>query len=255
MMLLKDKTILVMGVANERSIAWNIVETLAHHGANIIFTYQNDKFKKRVVHLQDSVPNIISFPCDVRNEDEIKALFSNISTVYDRLDGIVHSIAYANAQELEGHFSKVSRHGFLESQNLSTYSLISITREALPYLKLGGSIIALTYLGSTKVIPNYHMMGVAKASLESTIRYLASELGTNNIRVNGISSGPIKTLSAQGIKDFNLILQRMEEKSPLKKLTDAVEIADTSVFLLSPLSRAITGEIIHVDHGYHILGL
>jgi len=253
--LLSGKNILVMGVANKRSIAWAIAESLHRAGARLIFTYQGERFEKTIRDLTKEMSNSLIYSCDVTKDDEVISLFEHLKTDVGTLHGVVHSIAHAKVEELEGRYADTSRDGYLMAQEISVYSLVSVARHAESLMTDGGSIITMTYLGGERVVQNYNVMGVAKAALESSVQYLASDLGPNNIRVNAISAGPIRTLSAKGVKDFNTILHQIEEKAPLRRTTDASEVGDTALFLMSSLSRGITGEVIHVDSGYHVLGL
>ncbi len=254
--LLNEKNIVVMGVANSFSIAWHIAKSLHSSGANIIFTYVSEKFKKNIEGLATDVlgERFSLFECDVASDESIKECFENIGRKFKVIHGIVHSIAFANKDELRGEYLNTTREGFLLAQSISSYSLTGIVKEAVTYMTEGGSIVTLTYYGSEKVIPNYNVMGVAKASLDMSVRYLANDLGKRSIRVNAISAGPIRTLSAKGVGDFNYILQEIEKHSPLRRSTDPSEVGDTALFLISDLSRGITGEIIHVDSGFNILG-
>lgn len=252
---LNKKNIVVMGVANNFSIAWHIVQSLHNANANIIFTYVNEKFKKNIEKLVYTLnENYLMIECDVASDESIANCFRTIGDRVGVIHGIVHSIAFANKEELKGDYLNTTRDGFLLSQNISAYSLTGVVKEALPYMSEGGSIVTLTYYGSEKVVPNYNVMGVAKASLDMSVKYLANDLGKRNIRVNAISAGPIKTLSAKGVGNFNLILDEIEKHSPLRRLTDPSEVGDVALFLMSELSRGITGEIIHVDSGFNILG-
>lgn len=253
--LLTGKNVLIMGVANKRSIAWAIAQSLHHAGAKIIFTYQGERFESAIRDLAKDLDNYLIYPCDVTNDEEIKSLFTNLKQDVGVLHGVVHSVAHAKVEELDGRYADTSRDGYLMAQEISVFSLVAVSRAAEPLMTEGGSIITLTYLGGERVIKNYNVMGVAKAALESSVQYLANDLGPNNIRVNAISAGPIRTLSAKGVTDFNTILHVIEEKAPLRRATDAAEVGDTALFLISSLSRGITGEVIHVDSGYHILGL
>ncbi|MFX0560421.1 enoyl-ACP reductase FabI [Tepidibacillus infernus] len=253
--LLKGKNILVMGVANKRSIAWAIANSLYREGARLIFTYQGERFEKNILELAEEMDNKLIYPCDVTKDKEISALFQFLKEEVGVLHGVVHSIAHAKVEELEGKYANTSRDGYLMAQEISVYSLVAVAREAEKLMTEGGSIIAMTYLGGERVVQNYNVMGVAKAALESSVQYLANDLGPNQIRVNAISAGPIRTLAAKGVKDFNTILHQIEEKAPLRRTTDASEVGDTALFLMSDWSRGITGEVIHVDSGYHILGL
>lgn len=253
---LTGKTFLVMGVANKRSIAWGIAQALDREGAKLIFTYQGERVKESVEELAATLnqKNSLLYPCDVTKDEEIDALYQSLSRDVERLDGIAHCIAFAKKEELEGEFIATSREGFHLAHDVSVYSLVAVTRALKPLMKEGGSIITLTYLGGERVVQNYNIMGVAKASLDATVRYLANDLGKVGIRVNAISAGPIRTVSAKGVSGFNEILHTIEEKAPLRRNVTQEEIGDVAYFLLSDLSRAVTGEIIHVDSGYHILG-
>lgn len=252
---LNKKNVVIMGVANNFSIAWHIAQSLHKADANIIFTYVNERFKKNLEKLVDTLgKKYLMVECDVSSDESIENCFKTIGEKVGVIHGIVHSIAFANKEELKGEYLNTTREGFLLSQNISAYSLTGVIKEAFKYMTEGGSIVTLTYYGSEKVIPNYNVMGVAKASLDMSVRYLANDLGKKNIRVNGISAGPIKTLSAKGIGDFNLILEEIEKNAPLRRTTDPSEVGDTALFLISDLSRGITGEIIHVDSGFNILG-
>ncbi len=252
--LLKDKNILIMGVANKWSIAWGIAESCAKAGARLILTYQNERSKSTVSQLSATLPDVALYPCDVSSDEEITQLFDSIRKDYGTLHGLAHCLAFSKGEELNGHYYDTSRDGYLLAQNISSYSLAAVSREARPLMVEGGSIITLTYLGGERVVPNYNVMGVAKAALEASVRYLAYDLGTEKIRVNSISAGPIKTVSAKGVKNFSALLDEYERKTPLRRTVNQQEIGDTAVFLMSNLSRGITGENIHVDAGYHILG-
>ncbi|PWI58328.1 enoyl-ACP reductase FabI [Sulfoacidibacillus thermotolerans] len=254
-MLVKDKNILVMGVINKRSIAWAIAQALHAAGANLMFTYQGERMEESVRELvNDAMPGSLLLRCDVTNDAEIDAVFQHLEEKVGVLHGIVHSIAFAKAEDLNGMFVETSRDGYLLAQNISAYSLVAVANRARKIMTEGGSIMTMTYLGGERVVENYNVMGVAKAALDMSMRYLANELGPQNIRVNAVSAGPIRTLAAKGVKDFNKILHTIEEKAPLRRTTDASEVADTALYLMSNLSRGVTGEVIHVDSGYHILG-
>lgn len=251
--LLKDKNILIMGVANKWSIAWGIAESCAKAGARLIFTYQGERTESSVRQLVGDMPDVSLYPCDVTKDEEITELFDHIKNEYGILHGVVHCMAFAKKEELEGRYFNTSREGYLLAQNISSYSLVAVTRSAKELMTDGGSIVTLTYLGGQRVVPNYNVMGVAKAALDASVRYLAADLGIDKIRVNSISAGPIKTVAAKGVKNFSSLLKQYEEKTPLGTITQE-EVGDTALFLLSNLSRGITGENIHVDGGYHILG-
>ncbi|MFO7295915.1 MAG: enoyl-ACP reductase FabI [Caldicoprobacter sp.] len=251
--LLKDKNILIMGVANKWSIAWGIAQSCLKAGANLIFTYQGERTRDAVQELVSDIPGALLYPCDVTSDQEIVDLFDSIKRDVGVLHGVVHSLAFAKKEELAGAYYNTSREGYLLAQNISAYSLIAVARHALPLMPQGGSIVTLTYIGSERAVPNYNVMGAAKAALECSVRYLAADLGPYNIRVNAISAGPIKTIAARGIKDFSQMLKTYEEKVPLRRNVDQSDVGDAALFLLSHLSRGITGEVIHVDAGYHIL--
>ena len=252
---LKGRNIVVMGVANKRSIAWGIARSLHNAGARLIFTYAGERLEKSVRDLAETLEgnDSLVLPCDITSDEEIKTCFASIKEQVGVIHGIAHCIAFANKEELQGEYLNTTREGFLLSQNISSYSLTAVAKEARGLLSDGGSIVTLTYLGGERVLPNYNVMGVAKASLEASVRYLASDLGKDGIRVNSISAGPIRTLSAKGISDFNSILKDIEERSPLRRTTTPEEVGDTALFLFSDLSRGMTGENLHVDSGYHIL--
>lgn len=252
---LKGKTFVIMGVANKRSIAWGIARALDQSGANLIFTYAGERFEKSVRDLVETLDgkHETILPCDVTSDDDVEKCFAAIKEQAGKIDGLAHCIAFAKTEELSGDFSETSREGYLLAQNISSYSLTVISKHAKPLMSEGGSIVALTYIGGERVMPNYNVMGVAKAALEMSVRYLAADLGKHGIRVNSISSGPIRTLSSKGVSDFNSILREIEEKAPLHRNTTPEEVGDTAVFLFSDMSRGITGETIHVDSGYHVL--
>lgn len=253
--LLEGKNILVMGVANDRSIAWAIAQALAGQGARLAFTYESERVEERVRKLAETIPNSLILPCNVTVDQEIDTLAAALQEQFGVLHGFVHSIAFARTEELEGLYVDTSRDGFVLAHDISAYSLTAVAKRVYPLMTEGGSIMTMTYLGAERAMKNYNVMGVAKAALEASIRYLANDLGQFNIRVNGISAGPIRTLAAKGIKDFNSILRQVEEKAPLRRTTETAEVGDTAMFLMSSLSRGITGEIIHVDNGYHIIGV
>ncbi|MEJ9211460.1 enoyl-ACP reductase FabI [Bacillus smithii] len=254
--LLKGKTFVVMGVANKRSIAWGIARSLHQAGARLIFTYAGERLEKSVKELAASLnEDSLVLPCDVTNDEDIKKCFAEIKNRVGVIHGLAHCIAFANKEDLSGDYVDTSRDGYLLAQNISSYSLTAVAREAKELMTEGGSIVTMTYLGGERVVTNYNVMGVAKAALEASVRYLAADLGKYGIRVNSISAGPIRTLSAKGISDFNSILKVIEERSPLRRTTTQEEVGDTAVFLFSDMSRGITGENIHVDSGFHITAL
>ncbi|MBI0579707.1 enoyl-ACP reductase FabI [Neobacillus cucumis] len=252
---LNGKTFVVMGVANKRSIAWGIARSLHNAGARLIFTYVGERIESSVRELANSLEaeGTLVLPCDVTSDEDIAKCFATIKEEVGAIHGIAHCIAFAKTEELKGEFVNTSRDGFLLAQNISSFSLTAVAKEARGLMTEGGSIVTLTYLGGERAIQNYNVMGVAKASLDASVRYLASDLGKDGIRVNSISAGPIRTLSAKAIGEFNSILKEIEEKAPLRRTTTPEEVGDTAVFLFSDLSRGITGENIHVDSGYHIL--
>ncbi|SNT35710.1 Enoyl-[acyl-carrier-protein] reductase [NADH] [Bacillus sp. OK838] len=253
---LEGKTFVIMGVANKRSIAWGVARSLHKAGAKLIFTYGKDRTEKSVRELSSTLegkPSAI-LQCDVTKDESIEKCFATIKEETGIIHGVAHSIAFANKEELDGEFVNTSREGFLLAHNISSFSLTAVAKAAKEIMSEGGSIVTMTYLGGERVMPNYNVMGVAKASLEANVRYLSSDLGKDNIRVNAISAGPIRTLSAKGVRDFNTILKKIEEEAPLRRTTTPEEVGDTAVFLLSDMSRGVTGENIHVDSGYHIIG-
>ncbi|ALS24212.1 MULTISPECIES: enoyl-ACP reductase FabI [Paenibacillus] len=255
MSLLEGKNIVVMGVANDRSIAWAIAQSLASQGAKLVFTYENERVEERVRKLVNTIPDAVMLPCNVTVDEDIEKLAGSLKEHFGALHGIVHSIAFARTEELEGLFVNTSRDGFALAHDISAYSLVAVAQKLYPLMTEGGSIMTMTYLGAERAMKNYNVMGVAKAALEASVRYLANDLGQFNIRVNAISAGPIRTLAAKGIKDFNSILKTVEEKAPLRRTTETAEVGDTAMFLMSNLSRGITGEVIYVDSGYHIVGV
>ncbi|WP_420489609.1 enoyl-ACP reductase FabI [Neobacillus vireti] len=252
---LSGKTFVVMGVANKRSIAWGIARSLHTAGARLIFTYAGERIESSVRELADSLEaeGTLVLPCDVTSDEAIETCFAEIKEAVGTIHGLAHCIAFAKTEDLKGEFANTSRDGFLLAQNISSYSLTAVAKVARGLMTEGGSIVTLTYLGGERAIPNYNVMGVAKASLDASVRYLAADLGKDGIRVNSISAGPIRTLSAKAIGEFNSILSEIEAKAPLRRTTTPEEVGDTAVFLFSDFSRGITGENIHVDSGYHIL--
>lgn len=252
---LKGRTYVVMGVANKRSIAWGIARSLHDAGARLVFTYAGERLESSVRELAGTLEgaNSLVLPCDVTNDQDIEKCFSDIKEQVGVIHGIAHCIAFANKEELNGDYMNTTRDGFLLAHNISSYSLTAVAKVAKDLMTEGGSIVTLTYLGGERVVNNYNVMGVAKASLDASVKYLANDLGKQGIRVNSISAGPIRTLSAKGVSDFNSILKEIEERSPLRRTTTQEEVGDTAVFLFSDFSRGITGEMLHVDSGYHIL--
>jgi enoyl-[acyl-carrier protein] reductase I len=252
--LLEGKTALVLGVANKWSIAYAIAKAYRREGARLLLTYQGERQKETVEELGHELSAGRILSCDVTKDDELARLAGMLKED-GRLDAVVHSIAFANREDLSRPFVETSRGGYLLAQEVSSYSLLAVARTTAPLMTAGGSILTLTYLGSTRVVPNYNVMGVAKAALEATVLYLASELGANKIRVNAISAGPVKTASAKGIKDFTTILDHVAQHAPLRRNTDPAEVADAAIFLASDLGRGVTGNILFVDAGFHIMGL
>lgn len=255
-MLMKDKLSLVAGVANHRSIAWAIARTLDREGARLAISYLGERQKEGIDKIVDQLQNPpLLVPCDVTQDESVEASFATVQKEFGHLDSLVHSIAFANPEDLDRRYTDTSRQGYHLALDVSAYSLNVLARGAEPLMSTGGGIVAMTYLGSERAIARYNVMGVAKAALESGIRYLASELGEKGIRVNGLSAGPLKTLAARGIKDFNTMHKQHAERAPLRRNTTVEEVADTALFLCSNLSRGITGEVIYVDGGYRIIGM
>ena len=254
-MLMKDKKGLIMGVANDRSIAWGIAKSIANEGAEIAFTYQGEALKKRVIPLAQSIGSNMVVPCDVTDSSSMKETFERIDREWGKLDFLVHAIGFSNKDELRGKYVETSAENFEQTMHVSCYSFTEACRLAQPLMKNGGSILTLTYYGAEQVMPHYNVMGVAKAALEASVRYLAVDLGKNNIRVNAISAGPIKTLAASGIGDFRFILKWNELNSPLKRNVRQEDVGNSALYLLSDLGSAVTGEIQHVDCGYHTVGM
>jgi len=253
--LMKGKRGLVMGVANDKSIAWGITQYLAAQGAEIAFTYQGEALEKRVRPLAQSVGGTIILPCDVTNMDSVDATFAALEKEWGTIDFIVHAIGFSDKNELKGKYIDTSLDNFLMTMNISVYSFTAVAKRAAKLMKNGGSMLTLTYLGAERVTPHYNVMGVAKAALEASVKYLAVDLGGDNIRVNAISAGPIKTLAAMGIGDFRYILKWNELNSPLKRNTTIEDVGGAGLFLLSDLGRGTTGENLHVDGGYHVVGM
>ncbi len=257
MALLEGKTGLIFGVANKRSIAWGIAQALSREGMRLAFTYQGERLKESVESLTSTIEGSILLPCDVTIDQEIETVYREIGEKFGRLDALVHSVAFAPRDDLENEFVRTSRDGFKTAHDISAYSLVVLTRGAVPLMEKngGGSVLAMTYYGAEKAIEGYNLMGVAKASLEASVRYLAANLGPKNIRVNAISAGPVNTLAARGIKGFTGMLHHYEERAPLRRNVEIEEIGNAALFLLSPMSSAITGEVMFVDCGYNIIGL
>ncbi len=251
---MEGRRVVVFGVANKRSIAWAIAQHMQRAGATLAITYQNERLKQEAEDMISALPNATGFQCDVSGDDEIAKLFSELQAKYGQLDALVHSVAYAPAEALQNDFVQTSREAFRIALDTSAYSLVAVARAAAPLMTDGGSIVTLTYYGAEKVVPRYNVMGVAKAALEACVRYLAYDLGKHKIRVNAISAGPIKTLAARGIGSLGEMMKTQAEKSPLQRNIDVNEVAATAVFLTSDDATGITGETIHVDCGYNIMG-
>jgi enoyl-[acyl-carrier protein] reductase I len=253
--LMRGKRGLIMGVANNRSIAWGIARACRDHGAELAFTYQGDALKKRVEPLAEEVGGIVVGHCDVTNPATIDAAFAAVKQAWGSLDFLLHAIAFSDRDQLDGRYVDTTEDNFIKTMVVSCYSFTALAQRAEKLMTNGGSLLTLTYYGAEKWMPHYNVMGVAKAALEASVRYLAADLGQKNIRVNAISAGPIKTLAASGIGDFRYILKWNEYNAPLRRSVTIDEVGESAAFLLSPLSRGITGEIMHVDAGYHIVGM
>ncbi len=251
---LAGKTAVVFGLANKRSIAWGIAQKLHEAGATLAICYQNERMKLEAQSLIDELPGAVGFQCDVSSDEQIETLFAALKEKFGKIEVLVHAVAFAPAGDLRGDFLNTSRDGFRIAMDVSVYSLIAVTRAAAPLMTVGGSIITLSFYAAEKVVPHYNVMAVAKAGLESTVRYLASSLGPRNIRVNAISAGPIKTLAARGVGDLGDMLKTHAERAPLGRNVDQLEVGGAALFLASDLSSAITGEIMYVDCGYNIMG-
>jgi enoyl-[acyl-carrier protein] reductase I len=249
-----QKTAVIFGVANKRSIAWAIAQKLQQAGWRLAITYQNERLEQEAKGLIDELPGATGFMCDVSHDEQIAKLFEELKQKYRALQGVVHSVAFAPAAELSGQFLNTTREGFRIAHDVSVYSLIAVARAAAPLMTQGGGIVTMTYYGAEKVVPKYNVMGVAKAALEASVRYLANDLGTQNIRVNAISAGPIKTLAARGISGLGEMLKSHAERAPLRRNVDPGEVGATAAFLLSEHGSGITGETIYVDCGYNIMG-
>jgi len=253
--LMKGKRGLIMGVANERSIAWGIAEALHKAGAKLAFTYQGDTFKKRVIPLVEPMNPAAVVDCDVTDPASLDALFKTLGKVWDNLDFVVHAVAFSDKDQLKGRYVDTTADNFAMTMNISCFSFTAVAQRAEKLMHHGGSMVTLTYYGAEKVMPHYNVMGVAKAALEASVRYLAEDLGKHAIRVNSISAGPIKTLAASGIGDFRYILKWNEYNTPLRRTVSQAEVGSAALFLLSDLGKAVTGECLHVDAGYHIIGM
>ena len=253
--IMQGKRGIVMGVANDRSIAWGIADAIAKQGAEIAFTYQGEALQKRVAPLAESVGSDIVIPCDVSNDEAIDKTFNLLKEKWNSIDFLVHAIAYSDKEELKGEYVDTTRENFYKTMDISVYSFTAVAQRAAAMMPNGGSMITLTYYGAEKVMPHYNVMGVAKAALESSVRYLAADLGDSKIRVNSLSAGPIKTLAASGIGDFRYILKWNQYNSPLRRNVTLDDVGGCGVYLLSDLSAGVTGETHHVDCGYHVVGM
>jgi enoyl-[acyl-carrier protein] reductase I len=254
-MLLEGKRGLVLGIANKRSIAWGIAQAAQREGARLAVTYQGERLLENVQELAQQLRDPLVLPCDVAKDADLVALADAVKAEFGSLDFVVHAVAFALREELDGDFVNTSREGYRIAQDISSYSLTALARVTAPLMPEGGSIVTLSYLGGERVVPHYNVMGVAKAALEMSVRYLAADLGPKGIRVNAISAGPIKTLAASGVHGLSKMLEFHRTNAPLRRNTDQDEVGDTALFLLSPMSRGVTGEVIHVDGGYHVIGM
>ncbi len=254
--LLKDRNVLVMGVANKWSIAWGIAKKLNEDGANLVFSYYGDSSKKNLEKLlaEEGLGNVLLMEVDVTKDDQLDEAFATLESRIGTLHGLVHSIAHSKKEELKGDYKDTSREGFIMAHEISSFSFVAAAKRAEKLMKDGGSMITLTYLGGERVVKNYNVMGVAKASLEASVKYLAHDMGPRNIRVNAISAGPIKTLAAKGVGEFGKLLKAFEEKAPMRRAVTQEEVGNVALFLISDLSSAVTGENLHVDGGFSILG-
>lgn len=255
---LKGKVAVVFGLANKRSIAYSVAQKLAEAGATLVLSYQSDRLQREAEDLLEDLGQTgagRTYRCDVSRDEDIDEVFAQIAASYPKIDILIHSVAYAPADALKNDFLLTSREDFRVAQDISVYSLIALSRGAAPLMTDGGAILTLTYYGGEKVFPNYNVMGVAKAALESTVRYLAASLGSKNIRVNAVSAGPIRTLAARGIGDFNQILDAVLARAPLRRNIEQIEVGNTALFLCSPLASGITGEVTFVDCGFNITGV
>jgi enoyl-[acyl-carrier protein] reductase I len=255
MKLLEGKSALIFGLANKRSIAWGIAQAFHEHGAELGFSYGIPQLERRVMPLAEQLGVDFVEMCDVTKEKDIDAVFEKAADRFNKIDILIHSVAFAKQEDLKGRFVDTSRDGFSMALDISAYSLVALSRRALPLMPEGGNILTMTYYGAEKAVPHYNVMGVAKAALEASVRYLALDLGTNGIRVNAISAGPIKTLAAAGIAGFRKMLRYTEERTPLRRNVDQDEIGQTALWLCSDHASGITGEVVHVDAGYNILGM
>jgi enoyl-[acyl-carrier protein] reductase I len=255
-MLLEGKLGLVLGIANKRSIAWGIAQSVAREGARLAVTYQGERLEENVRELAGGLVNPLVLPCDVSKDADLDALAERVRTAFGGLDFVIHAVAFALREELDGEYLNTSREGYRVAQDISAYSLTALARRMAPLMEgRGGSLVTLSYLGGERVVPHYNVMGVAKAALECSVRYLAADLGPKGIRVNAISAGPIKTLAASGVHGLSKMLEYHRNHAPLRKNTEQEEVGDAALFLVSRLSRGVTGEVIHVDGGFHVMGM
>jgi enoyl-[acyl-carrier protein] reductase I len=255
-MLLEGKSGLILGIANKRSLAWGIAQSVAREGARLAVTYQGERLEENVRDLAAGLDSPVILPCDVSKDEDLEALAESVKKELGGLDFVVHAVAYALREELDGEFMNTSREGYRLAQDISSYSLTALVRHTVPLMEgRGGSVVTLTYLGGERVVPHYNVMGVAKAALECSVRYLAADLGPKGIRVNAISAGPIKTLAASGVHGISKVLEYHRTYAPLRKNTEQDEVGDAALFLVSRLSRGITGEVLHVDGGFHVMGM
>ncbi len=251
--LMEGKRGIVFGLANNMSIAWGIAQQLKAQGAELAFTYLNESLEKRVRPLAESLGSELILPCDVANDADIEKTFATVAEKWGKIDFVVHAVAFANRDDLKHPFSQTSRNGFQLALDISAYSLVAVTRYAVPLLRDGGSIVTLTYLGAERAVPNYNVMGVAKAALEASVRYLAAELGEQGIRVNAISAGPIKTLAASGIANFKEKIRLMDDNAPLRRTVTQEEVGKSALYILSDLASGVTGEVHYVDAGFNVV--
>jgi enoyl-[acyl-carrier protein] reductase I len=256
-MLLEGKNGLILGIANKRSIAWGIAQAVSREGARLAVTYQGERLEENVRELAQGLNDPVILPCDVSKDEDLDTLAGEIRKSFGGLDFVVHAVAFALREELDGEFMNTSREGYRVAQDISSYSLTAVTKRMVPLMegRGGGSIVTLTYLGGERVVPHYNVMGVAKAALDMSVRYLANDLGPKGIRVNAISAGPIKTLAASGVHGISKMLEYHRTHAPLRKNTEQEEVGDVGLFLVSSLSRGVTGEVIHVDNGFHVMGM
>ncbi len=253
--LLKNKKGLIVGIANDRSLAWGIAESVYKHGGQSVLTYQNDALKKRIIPLAERIGSKYIYQCDVQDYSQLPSFFKKIEKEFGKLDFLVHAVAFSDKEELKGDYVDTTKDNFLKTLEISCYSFTRLIKEALPYLNDHASLLTLSYYGAEKVIPHYNVMGIAKSALETSVKYLAVDLGKRGIRVNGISAGPVKTLAASGISDFRYILKWNEYNSPLERNITIKDVGGGAVYLISELSSGTTGEILHVDAGYNVIGM